>query len=328
MPKGFAILCIAGTLCGSGFAQQNFSQQQANRVAPETGNANLPAQKIGANDLIAVAVYDAPELTRTVRVSSTGQIRLPMLKQPITVDRMLPVDVETAISQALRAEQILVEPVVTVTMVEYHSHPISVAGAVKNPITFQAVAPITLIEALTRAGGLSLEAGSEILVSRTQSNQTEGGKPMTLTQRIPVKGLINAADPELNITLTGGEEIRVPENGKVFVVGNVKKPGAFPVQDNSQTTVFQVLALAEGLTGTTSDQAYIYRREASGSKNEIPIDLKSLMARKTQDVPLMANDILYVPENHGKKMRLAAIEKLLLFGSTAGATALAYGTLR
>ncbi|MDQ6708727.1 MAG: SLBB domain-containing protein [Acidobacteriota bacterium] len=324
MRKGFETLVLFITIGGAAIAQPS------PRVSPpiDTQNANLPAQKIGPNDLIAVAVYDAPELTRTVRVSSSGQIRLPMLKQPIMVERMLPSDVEAAIAQALRTEQILIEPVVTVTMVEYHSHPISVAGAVNTPITFQAVAPITLIEAITRAGGLSKEAGSEILVSRTQSNQTDGGKPLTLTQRIPVKGLINAADPDLNITLTGGEEIRVPENGKVFVMGNVKKPGAFPVQDNSQTTVFQVLALAEGLTGTTSDQAYIYRREASGNKNEIPIDLKSLMARKTPDVPLMANDILYVPENHGKKMRMAAVEKLLLFGSTAGATALAYGTLR
>lgn len=328
MRKGFETLVLVVTVCAT-LGGAGFAQQAPTRVSPpmETG-PNLPAQKIGANDLIAVAVYDAPELTRTVRVSSTGQIRLPMLKQPIMVERMLPVDVEAAISQALRAEQILVEPVVTVTMVEYHSHPISVAGAVNTPVTFQAVAPITLIEAITRAGGLSKEAGSEILVSRTQSGQTAGSKPLTLTQRIPVKGLINAADPDLNITLTGGEEIRVPENGKVFVMGNVKKPGAFPVQDNSQTTVFQVLALAEGLTGTTSDQAYIYRREASGNKNEIPIDLKSLMARKTPDVPLIANDILYVPENHGKKMRMAAVEKLLMFGSTAGATALAYGTLR
>ncbi len=325
MPKGIGILVFAAAFCSASFAQQTPTRVS---LPVDTANPNLPAQKIGPNDLIAVAVYDAPELTRTVRVSSTGQIRLPMLKQPITVERMLPVDVESAIAQALRAEQILVEPVVTVTMVEYHSHPISVAGAVNTPITFQAVAPITLIEAITRAGGLSKEAGSEILVSRTQSGQTQGSKPLTLTQRIPVKGLINAADPDLNITLTGGEEIRVPENGKVFVMGNVKKPGAFPVQDNSQTTVFQVLALAEGLTGTTSDQAYIYRREASGNKNEIPIDLKSLMARKTPDVPLIANDILYVPENHGKKMRMAAVEKLLLFGSTAGATALAYGTLR
>lgn len=143
-----------------------------------------------------------------------------------------------------------------------------------------------------------------------------------------MKGLIDAADPELNIMLVGGEEIRVPEIGKVFVVGMVKKPGAYHVQDSSETTVLQMLALAEGLQGISSDNAYIYRKEGSGSKNEIAVNLKSIMLRKSADVPLVANDILYIPENHSRKMGLAALEKILLFGSTAGATALSYGIIR
>jgi polysaccharide export outer membrane protein len=62
------------------------SAQQAvpNRAisVPEVG-ANLPAQPVGANDLIAVSVYDAPELSRTVRIGGDGFIRLPMLKQQL-----------------------------------------------------------------------------------------------------------------------------------------------------------------------------------------------------------------------------------------------------
>ena len=52
------------------------SAQTRPPAAPETPGANLPAQPIGANDLVAVSVYDAPELTRTVRVSTDGFIRL------------------------------------------------------------------------------------------------------------------------------------------------------------------------------------------------------------------------------------------------------------
>jgi len=60
-------------------------QQQSNRAAtiPEQG-ANLPAQAVGPNDLIAVSVYDAPELSRTIRIGTDGMIRLPMLKQPLS----------------------------------------------------------------------------------------------------------------------------------------------------------------------------------------------------------------------------------------------------
>jgi polysaccharide export outer membrane protein len=145
-----------------------------------------------------------------------------------------------------------------------------------------------------------------------------------LTRRISVRGLIDDDDHTLNETLTGGEEIRVPEVSKIYVMGNVKKPGAFPVQDGSETTVMEVLALAEGLMPFAGNQAFIYRREAKGPKNEIPVPIDKIMKRQAPDVVLTANDILYIPDNHGKRLGIATLEKLLMFGSTAGATALIY----
>src|SRR5262249_33719105 len=139
----------------------------------------------------------------------------------------------------------------------------------------------------------------------------------SLVQRIPVKALIDGADPEMNIALTGGEEIRVPEAGKLFVLGNVKKPGALVVRDESEITVLKALAVSEGLLPFAARQAYIYRREASGSKQEILIELGKIMQRKLPDVPLMANDILYVPDAKGTRASLAVLEKALIFGSGA-----------
>ncbi|MBL8177158.1 MAG: polysaccharide biosynthesis/export family protein [Bryobacterales bacterium] len=280
----------------------------------EVGGANLPAQKIGPNDLIAVSVYDAPELTRTVRVSTDGLIRLPMLKERIQASGRMPPELETTIAESLIRENILIAPVVTVTMVEYHSRPINVIGSVKRPLTFQAVGGATLLDAITRAEGLSSDAGPEILVSRTQSG--ENGAPATIIQRIPVKGLIDEADPELNVRLFGGEEIRVPEAGKIFVVGNVRRPGAYPVEDSSGTSVLKLLALSEGLLPYTAKQAFIYRKEHSSSaKHEIPIEISRIIDRKSPDVPLQANDILYIPDNKGKRMTISTLEKLAGFGS-------------
>jgi polysaccharide export outer membrane protein len=297
--------------------------QERGMIALDT--ANLPAQKIGPRDLIAIQVYDSPELTRTVRVGADGCIRLPMLKQSIKAEGLMPADLETVVADALGDEGIIVEPFVTITVAEYASRPISVAGAVRSPVTFQASSPVTLLEAITRAGGLLPEAGSEILISKTQPGP-DGGQA-SLIQRVAVKSLIDAADPDVNIKLTGGEEIRVPEAGKIFVVGNVKRPGAFPVQDGSESSVLKVLALAEGLAPDYGKQAYIYRREASGERNEIPIELNKIMDRKAPDAPLLADDVLYVPDNRSRRLGLAVLEKLLMFGSTAGATALIYGQL-
>ena len=275
---------------------------------------NLPVQIIHADDLINVSVYDSPELTRTVRVGPDGYIRLPMLTEKIKADGGMPADLEEAIALALEKEKILRDPFVTVTVAEYHSRPISVAGAVKGPLTFQAIGAVTLLEAITRAGGLSLEAGPEVLITR-------GG----ITQRINVKALINAADPEANVKLYGGEEIRVPDIGKIFVVGNVKKPGAYSIQEGTETSVLKALAVSEGLMPFAGKQAFIYRREGgAGDKNEIPIELSKIMERKSPDVPLQPNDILYIPDRQGKRAGLAALEKILLFG-TGATTALIYG---
>src|SRR5712675_1622991 len=147
------------------------------QVAPspvEYGLANLPAQRIGPNDLIAISIYDAPEFTRTIRVGSDGTIRMPMVKRRIQAERLLPNELENAIAEALKMEELVVDPFVTVTVVEYHSRPITVAGAVHKPITFQAVGTVTLLDALTRAEGLASDAGSEILVTQTKTDRQDG----------------------------------------------------------------------------------------------------------------------------------------------------------
>jgi len=274
--------------------------------------------------LIAVSVYDAPELTRTVRVGADGMIQLPMLDQLIQAQGLMPRQLEAAIGKALRDEQIIVDAFVTVNVAEYNSRPISVAGAVKQPVTFQATFPVTLLEAITRAGGLAPEAGAEILVTRHHSG-ADGMGP-ALTQRILAKGLIDAADPSLNIMLNGGEEVRVPESGKVYVIGNVKTPGAYPMGDGTESTVLRMLALSQGLTEYSAKEAYIYRREGTGAKSEIPIPLRQIMERKAPDVPLLANDILYVPENGRRRATFTTLDKMLMLAGGIGAAGIYVAT--
>lgn len=277
------------------------------QVIPVAPPPSLPSQKIGPNDLLNVQVYGAPELSRPVRVSQDGKIQIPMLKEAFSVEGKFPGELEGMIAAALAEGKILVDPVVTVTVAEYVSRPISVMGAVKQPLTFQAFGNITLLDALSRAGGLNTEAGAEILLTQPGTG---------LVRRVPVKQLIDAADPALNYALRGGEEIRVPEAGKIFIVGNVKKPGAFPVRDSNDSTVLKMLALSEGLMPFATDAAYIYRREGTGdSRNEIAIPLSKIMARKSPDVALQPNDVLYIPDNKSRRMTMAMVDRLVTFGS-------------
>ncbi len=283
--------------------------------------SNLPLQKIGIDDLLGISVYDSPELTRTLRVAGDGTLNLPMLKRRISVAGMLPAQVESVIVKALAEEEILVAPVVTVSVIEYRSRPITVVGAVKKQIAFQASGTVNLLEAISRAEGLSEDAGPDILISRTEPDPN--GKQVVVTRRIAVKALIDAADPELNLPLQGGEEIRVPSAGKFFVVGNVKKPGSFPIRDASETTILKALAISEGLMPFAAGIAYVYRHDDSkNAKIEIPVQLNKIMKRKSPDFPLMANDILYVPDRTGKRAALTSLEKALSIGVGLGTAAI------
>jgi polysaccharide export outer membrane protein len=303
-----------------------FAQTRSASVT-EPPAPNLPLDKIGANDLISVFVYDAPEFTRAVRVGADGRIRLPVLRRWIQAEGLFPSELEAGVAEGLRAERLLKDPVVTVTIAEYQSRPVSISGAVKNPVTFQALGNLSLLEAITRAGGLAPEAGPEILVIKQHAGAK--GEPVSFTQHIPVKALLGAGDPDLNIRLLGGEEIRVPESGKIYVVGNVKRPGAFPVEDASETTVLKMLALAEGLAPFAGKQAYIYRRDSStGSKREIPVELQKILRRQAPDALLAPNDILYVPDNSNRRATVAALDRIITFGAATASGVLVYSSIR
>ncbi len=105
----------------------------------------------------------------------------------------------------------------------------------------------------------------------------------------------------------------------MYVIGNVKKTGAFPVSDGNDATVLKMIAMTEGLLPYTNREAFIYRREAGkGERSEITIQLSRILAHKSPDVALQSNDILYVPDSHGKRLSADTAKLLAEFGvSTA-----------
>src|SRR5208337_4339811 len=121
------IALAAGSVCAQ---QANYKLNEVRTGATAlNASSDLPIERIGNDDLLGITVYDSPELTRTVRVDSAGEIRLPMLRGHIKAAGLYPADLESSITSALTEEHVLVEPVVTVSVVEYRSRPISVVGA-------------------------------------------------------------------------------------------------------------------------------------------------------------------------------------------------------
>jgi polysaccharide export outer membrane protein len=319
--KSSIATAAAFTLIVSPLIAQQYQGQTKAGAQPYSEGSNLPVQPLGRNDLIGLQVYDSPELTRTYRVSADGTIHLPMVKRRINALGLLPTDLETSVADALMKEHIMTQPIVTVSVVEYQSRPIHVVGAFKAPLTFEATPPVTLLDAISRADGMAENAGPEILVTHTET--TADGHTTKLTQRITVADLMQNTDPALNLELHGGEEIRLPEAGRIYVVGNVKKPGEYLIKSSTESSVLKALSLSEGLETYTGDTAYIYRKDAGpAGVNEIPVDLKKILDRKSPDIALLPNDILYIADNKRKKTTMAALEKIFLVGTGVSAAAI------
>jgi len=277
------------------------------------GSSNLPFQAIGASDLVRITVNDSPELSQSFRVDVEGNLNLPLLQGPLPAAGLMPDALRDKLAAALKAQHLLVNPVVVVSVIEYRSRNVTIAGEVKTPMTIQELGDLRVLDALSQAGGLLPEAGPEIIVEGANGS----------TQRISVRELFDGLHPKLNIPVTAGSQIRVPECERVFVVGNVKRPGAFPFLDLNDTTVLKLLALSGGLDSFSRSKAYIYRTEpGNAQKTEIVVPLKRILDRKAEDVKLAANDILYVPTNGKLKTSASVVNHVSGIGNTAVSAAI------
>jgi polysaccharide export outer membrane protein len=318
--------CYVIVICAALLAAVSAPAQGPTVPAPSLGSelnplTNLPMQRLGAEDLVSLSVYDSPEFSRTVRVAADGTIRLPMLKSTIHIQGLFPSEAEVAVATALRGEGLLVDPFVTISVAEYHSRPIKVVGAVKSPVVFQAVGSVSLLDAIARAGGLADSAGPTVIVTRQN-----GSTDTQSVQRIPVKPLIEGSDQDLNLKLTGGEEIRVPEVAKLIVQGNVVRPGIYSVLEPlSNNTVTSAVAQAGGLAQFWEHTAYIFRTDDQGVKHEIKVPLWEILQRKKPDMVLQARDTLYIPDSPKRRITQTTIQALTGVGTSAATTAIITG---
>jgi polysaccharide export outer membrane protein len=178
-------------------------------------------------------------------------------------------------------------------------------------MVIQAIRGTTLLQALSQAGGISDEAGSTVIVTRTGADVSEPAAPAdasvaTAPQIFTIKlaDLLESGDSRFNIPLVGGDVASVPRAGIIYVVGAVNKPGGFLLQNDLDTmTMLKMLSLAGGTTNTAKiKNAVILRKNPeTGKRDQVPVDLKKVMHLQTQDVQMQANDILFVPDSSGLK---------------------------
>ncbi len=307
-------------------------QQQTNEKIEQLaalGGVHPGDIPIGSGDLLHIDVFDVPELSREVRVSETDDISYPLIPGKIHVGGLTPFQLEAKLEQLLVENGLVSHPHVSVFVKEENSQPITIEGAVGHPMIYQAIGPTTLLEVLTAAGGIATDAGSSIIVSRPVHGDSAQMEPASDKNdppqdhqliTIPLQDLLESGNPVFNIPLYGGDVVSVPRAGIVYVMGpGVAQPGEYVLQGwGEQVTVLKAVALAHGLTAfAKADSAVIMRTNpATGKKDEIPVHIHKIEKRKIDDVPLLSNDILYIPDSAGKKTLAKGASAILGIGSS------------
>ncbi len=291
--------------------------QQTNDKIQQLAALNSSAPEsipIGTGDLIHIDVFDVPELSRDVRVSDSGDITLPLVPGRIPAAGLSAFQFEERLAQLLIDNGLVSHPQVSVFLKERNSQPVSVIGAVTHPMVYQVIRPTTLLEVLAAAGGITDEAGSQIVISRAARPSSPGIQPASETSNKPpdqqvisirLQDLLESGDSKFNVPVYGGDVISVPRAGIVYVLGaGITQPGGYVVQSHGdQITVLKAVALARGLTGyAKADSAVIMRTNPStGQKDEIPIHIEKIEKHHAEDVVMISNDVLYIPDSAGRK---------------------------
>jgi polysaccharide export outer membrane protein len=238
-----------------------------------------------------------PDMKTTVRVSQQGAISLPLIGS-LKVSGLSAPEIETRVADELRRTYVR-DPQVSVQVEEIESHPISVVGAVAEPGTFQVRGPMHLLGVLSLAKGVTETAGNRVLVLRADNSA-----PIDLD----LKKLLESGDPTLNVVVNPGDVVKVPAASMIYIVGEFKKPGAFPMPRGDRLTVLRALALGEGLGPLAAKKdAVIMRTDATGKQSEIEIRLDRIIKAEEPDPVLEANDVLFVPGSGGKAAAAATL---------------------
>lgn len=263
--------------------------------APAAAQDAVPGTeyRIGPKDLLEISVFGEEDLKNlVVRVSEDGKITLPLLRE-VEVNGLTKGEVESKLTRLL-AEKFLQNPQVTVFIKEYLSKRVSILGAVERPGPFELLGRQTLLQVISQSGGLTRDAGSEIIVIRQLADGT------STSLRIPIDDLFFKGDPNFNIPLEPGDIVNVPVDKlvPVYVFGQVKSPGALQVKKSNIPTLLQAIAQAGGFTDRASRGGVIIkRRDASGKEIEIKVNIKAILKNKKKDIVLFENDTVYVPES-------------------------------
>jgi polysaccharide export outer membrane protein len=237
--------------------------------------------RVGEEDVLKITVYDHPDLTTIARVSGDGLITLPLIGA-VKVSGLS----TTQISQRLTdlfADGYIVDPHVSVFVEEFKSRKTTIMGQVSKPGVYALSGNTTFLELLSKAGGLTKEAGDKAIIKRKILSPVKQETIITLD----LKKLLEEGDTSSDVLLIDSDNVYVAKAGVFYITGEVKKPDAYKCEEG--TTVIKAATMAGGFTDKASHGRIKIIRKVEGKEK--------IIERAEMDEPVMPDDIIVVPES-------------------------------
>ena len=256
--------------------------------------------RLGPGDLVEINVYNIPELTTKARVSSSGDLYLPLIDY-VHVDDLTQEEAQNLIEKRLADGGFVNNPHVTIFIAEYASGAVALLGEIVRPGSYPIVGERRLFDIFSAAGGLTEKAGKTVVIT----HRNDPAHPVTLRL---ADNLMQT--PETNISIRQGDTIIVQRAGIIYVVGDVGRPSGF-LMDNDNLTVLKAVALAGGTTRTAKLGGAKLLRKTPDGVQETTIALNKILEAKAPDIPMKADDILFVPSSTGKVAAYRGTEAIM-----------------
>ncbi|MGC2163463.1 MAG: polysaccharide biosynthesis/export family protein [Silvibacterium sp.] len=271
--------------------------------------SQVPLTTIGPGDALDVEVFDTPELSLPdARVNQNGQVNLPVLGI-VDIAGLNATQAARKIEAELRAHGLMLDPHVTVSVVEYAGQGATFLGEIKAPGVYPTRGNLRLLDMIAMAGGLLPTAGKIVTIAHRDDPQ----HPVAIALVPNAQALGSQQNP----VIQPGDTVVVGRAGIVYILGAVNKPGGFLIDNNEHISLMQALTLAGGWDKAAALSKVRLIRKVPGGHKELMLDLKHVLNGRQADVMVQNDDILYVPPSLGKTVAYRGLEAIITAAQTS-----------